>query len=229
MATLLHIDAGLFPGEASASRTVTAAFADAWRAARPTGTIVHRDLAADPLPHIDAVTASAALVDPTTHTEAQATAHAARLALVEEAEAADAILIGAPMYNFGVASSLKAWLDHIILGGRTLGEGTQSLAGKPVVVVASRGGSYEPGTPREDMEFVKNYLAAVLSAHLGITPEFITIELTLATTVPAMADLIPLADASRAAALAAATTRARELAEQLAAAEADEPAEQAAA
>jgi len=119
------------------------------------------------------------------------------------------------MYNFGIASSLKAWIDHIIMGGRTLGEGTQSLAGKPVVIVASRGGSYEPGTPREGMEFVKNYLGSVLDAHLGLTPEFITIELTLATEVPAMAELIPLAEASRADALAAAEAKARELAERL--------------
>ena len=84
-----------------------------------------------------------------------------------------------------------------------------------MVVVASRGGSYEPGTPREDMEFVKNYLAGVLSAHLGITPEFITIQLTLAPTVPAMADLIPLAEQSRADALAQADAKARELAARL--------------
>lgn len=215
MATLLHIDASLFPGEASASRTVTAAFADAWREAHPGGTVVHRDLAADPLPHMDVLTVSAAFSDPAAHSPEQAAAHAARLALVEEAEAADAIVIGAPMYNFGLASSLKAWIDHIILAGRTLGEGTQSLAGKPVVVVASRGGSYEPGTPREEMEFVKNYLAGVLSAHLGITPEFITIQLTLAATNPAMADLIPLAEQSRAEALAQADAKARELAARL--------------
>jgi FMN-dependent NADH-azoreductase len=215
MATLLRIDASLFPGEASASRSVTAAFTDAWRAAHPDGTVVHRDLAADPLPHLDVLTVSAAYADPSTHSQAQAAAHAARLALIEEAEAADAIVIGAPMYNFGLASGLKAWLDHVILGGRTLGEGTQSLAGKPVVIVASRGGSYEPGTPRESMEFVKNYLAGVLSEHLGITPEFITIQLTLAPTVPAMADLIPLAEQSRADALEQADAKARELAAQL--------------
>jgi FMN-dependent NADH-azoreductase len=217
MATLLHIDASLFPGEASASRTVTAAFADAWRAAHPDGTVIHRDLAADPLPHLDGLTVSAGMVDPAAHTEAQAAAHAARLALIEEAENADAIVIGAPMYNFGLASTLKAWIDHIILGGRTLGEGTQSLAGKPVVIVASRGGSYEPGTPREGMEFVKNYLAGVFSAHLGITPEFITIELTLAPVKPEMADLIPLAEQSRAEALAQADAKARELAARLSA------------
>jgi FMN-dependent NADH-azoreductase len=215
MATLLHIDASLFPGEASASRTVTAAFADAWREAHPEGTVVHRDLAAEPLPHIDVVTVSAAFADPATHNEAQAAAHAARLVLVEEAENADAIVIGAPMYNFGLSSSLKAWIDHVILAGRTLGEGTQSLAGKPVVIVASRGGSYEPGTPREGMEFVKNYLAGVLSTHLGINPEFITIQLTLAHTVPAMAELKPLAEASREDALKDADAKARELALQL--------------
>jgi FMN-dependent NADH-azoreductase len=94
-----------------------------------------------------------------------------------------------------------------------------TLAGKPVVIVASRGGSYEPGTPREGMEFVKNYLAGVFSTSLGITPEFITIELTLATTVPAMAGLIPLAEQSRADALAAADAKARELVARLADAE----------
>jgi FMN-dependent NADH-azoreductase len=219
MATLLHIDASLFPGEASASRTVTAAFADAWRAAHPDGTVVHRDLAAEPLPHIDVVTVSAAFADPAAHTAEQAAAHAARLALIEQAEAADAIVIGAPMYNFGVASSLKAWIDHVIMHGRTLGEGTQSLAGKPVVIVASRGGSYEPGAPRAEMEFVKNYLAGVFSVHLGITPEFITIELTLAPVKPEMADLIPLAEQSRADALAAADAKARELVALLADAE----------
>jgi FMN-dependent NADH-azoreductase len=215
VATLLHIDASLFPGGASASRTVTAAFADAWRDAHPDGTVVHRDLAAEPLPHIDALTVSASYADPGTHSEAQADAHAARLALIEEAENADAIVIGAPMYNFGLASSLKAWIDHVILAGRTMGEGTQSLAGKPVVIVASRGGSYEPGTPRDGMEFVKNYLAGALSTSLGVTPEFVTIELTLAHSVPAMADLIPLAEASREDALAQADAKARELAARL--------------
>jgi FMN-dependent NADH-azoreductase len=216
MATLLHIDASLFPGEASASRTVTAAFADAWREAHPDGTVVYRDLAADPLPHMNGLTVSAAFSDPATHSPEQAAAHAARLALIEEAENADAIVIGAPMYNFGPASSLKAWIDHIILMGRTSGSPqTQSLAGKPVVIVASRGGSYEPGTPREGMEFVKNYLAGVLSAHLGITPEFITIQLTLAPSVPEMAELIPLAEQSRAEALEQADAKARELATRL--------------
>lgn len=216
MATLLHIDASLFPGEASASRGVTTAFAAAWRAAHPDGTVVHHDLAAEPLPHIDAVTFSAAWTDPADHSPEQAAAHAARLALVEEAEAADVILIGAPMYNFGVASSLKAWIDHIIVADRTMGEGTRSLAGKPVVIVASRGGSYEAGTPRAGFEYVKNYLADVFSEMLGITPEFITIELTLATRVPAMAELIPLAEQSRADALAAADAKARELVAKLA-------------
>lgn len=215
MATLLHIDASLFPDGASASRAVTTAFADAWREAHPDGTVVYRDLAAEPLPHLDAPTVSAGYSDPAAHTEEQAAAHAARVALVDEAEAADVILIGAPMYNFGLASTLKAWLDHVIMTGRTSGEGTQSLAGKPVVIVASRGGSYEPGTPREGMEFVKNYLAGVLSALLGVDPEFITIQLTLAPTVPAMTDLIPLAEQSRAEALAQADAKARELAARL--------------
>jgi FMN-dependent NADH-azoreductase len=147
MATLLHLDTAIFPDGASASRTVTAAFADAWREAHPDGTVRHRDLAAEPVPHLDAVTVCAGFAAPADHDEAQTAARAARLALIEEVENADAVVIGVPMYNFTIPSTLKTWLDHLVLAGRTFGEGTQSLAGKPVMIVASRGGSYKPGTP----------------------------------------------------------------------------------
>jgi FMN-dependent NADH-azoreductase len=216
MATLLHLDSSLFPETASASRVVTAAYANAWREAHPDGLVVHRDLAANPLPHLDGLTFSAAHADPTGHTPEQAAAHAARIALIEELEAADAVVIGAPMYNFTIASSLKAWIDHVILPGRTVGEGTRSVAGKPVTIVASRGGSYEPGTPREGFEYVKNYLGHLLSEMFGVDAEFITVELTAAHVVPAMAELIPLAEASREQALADADANARALAKNLA-------------
>jgi FMN-dependent NADH-azoreductase len=215
MATLLHIDSSVFPEAASSSRAVTAAYAQAWREAHPDGTVIHRDLAADHAPHVDGATVSAGYADPADHSNAQAAGHAARLALIEEIEAADAVVIGAPMYNFGIPSTLKAWLDQVILVGRTLTEGAGTLAGKPVTIVASRGGSYEPGTPREGKDFVKPYLEWVLGERLGADLEFITVDLTLAFTVPAMAEMIPLAEASRDRALADADTRARELAKRL--------------
>jgi FMN-dependent NADH-azoreductase len=80
-----------------------------------------------------------------------------RAELASELEAADAVLIGAPMYNFTIPSTLKAWLDQVIVVGHNAGP-DGPVACTPVTVVASRGGSYAPGTPREDYEFVQNYL-----------------------------------------------------------------------
>ncbi|MFJ9821801.1 FMN-dependent NADH-azoreductase [Streptomyces sp. NPDC101151] len=198
MATLLHLDSSLFPESASASRSVTAAFRKAWEEQHPDGTVIYRDLATAPVPHLDAVTASAGFSDPAGHTPEQAAAFAGRLELIEELESADAVLIGAPMYNFTVPSTLKAWLDQVILMGRTAGVEASPVKGAPVYVVASRGGSYAPGTPREGYEYVQNYLRAIFVDMLGMEVDFIVPELTMAHSNPAMAELIPLAETSKA-------------------------------
>ncbi|MFE0187103.1 FMN-dependent NADH-azoreductase [Streptomyces sp. NPDC059008] len=216
MATLLLIDSSLFPEGGSASRSVTAAFRKAWEEQHPDGTVVHRDLATDPLPHLDGVAASAAFSDPATHTPEQQAAFALRVELAEELEKADAIVIAAPMYNFTIPSTLKAWLDQVIIMGRTAGE-TPSAKGTPVTVVASRGGSYAPGTPRESFEYVQNYLEAVLNGGMGLDVDFIVPELTMAPRNPAMADLVPLYETSRDKAHQDAAAKAKALAERLAA------------
>ncbi|UUN28895.1 FMN-dependent NADH-azoreductase [Streptomyces sp. FIT100] len=216
MATLLHIDSSVFPGEASSSRSVAGAFRKAWEEQHPEGTVIHRDLAADPVPHITAAAHTAWYTAKSERTPEQSAAFAARVELIEELEQADAVLIGAPMYNFSIPSTLKAWLDNVILVGRTSGE-SHSAQGTPVVVVASRGGSYAPGAPREGCEFVLNYLDTVLTVSLGLDVEFIVPELTMAPRVPAMSELIPLYEASRALALTDAAAKAKELAERLAA------------
>ncbi|WP_394618905.1 FMN-dependent NADH-azoreductase [Lentzea sp. JNUCC 0626] len=198
MATLLHIDSSVFAGDASHSRTVGAAFRRTWEEQHPDGTVIHRDLAAEPVPHITAEG----------HLDRESAAFAARLVLIEELEQADAVLIGAPMYNFGISSTLKAWLDNVILIGRTSGE-RLSCQGKPVTVIASRGGSYEPGTPREGFEFVRNYLRAVLTDKLGLTVGFIVPELTMAPRNPAMSGLVPQYEASRRRALEEAVVAAK--------------------
>jgi len=135
---------------------------------------------------------------------------------VSELEQADTIVIGAPMYNLTIPSTLKAWLDQVIVIGRTAGE-QPSAAGTPVVVVASRGGSYAPGTPREGFDFVETYLQKVLGGMLGLSVEFIVPELTMARVNPAMAALADRADASRARAHEDAAARGKGLAAQLAA------------
>ncbi|MFI8519946.1 FMN-dependent NADH-azoreductase [Streptomyces sp. NPDC085481] len=216
MATLLHIDSSVFPGQASASRAVTDAFRKAWEEQHPGGTVIYRDLAAAPVPHITAVAHTAGFAAPDAHTPEQAAAFAERVKLIEEFEQADAVLIGAPMYNYAIPSTLKAWLDNVILFGRTAGE-TPSAKGTPVTVVASRGGSYAPGTPREPYEYVQTYLKAVLGDALALDVEFIVPELTMAPHNPGMAELVPLFEASRERALQEATTRAKALAERFAA------------
>jgi FMN-dependent NADH-azoreductase len=216
MVTLLHIDSSVLPGEASSSRSVAAAFRKAWEEQHPEGTVIHRDLATDPVPHITATAWTAGITAPSERTPEQSAAYAARLKLIEELEQADAVLIGAPMHNYSIPSTLKAWLDSVLLIGRTAGE-NPSARGIPVIVVASRGGSYKPGTPREGFEFVQNYLEAVLRDTLGLDLDFIVPELTLAPRNPSMNELIPLYEASRKQAFEEATTKAKELAERLAA------------
>ncbi|MET7857985.1 NAD(P)H-dependent oxidoreductase [Streptomyces sp. NPDC005318] len=203
MATLLHLDSAVFP-QGSASREVTAAFVRTWIEQHPDGQVVYRDLAANPLPHLDAAAAAAGAED------------SLRSELAAELEAADAVLIGAPMYNFSIPSTLKAWLDQVIIVGHNAGPDSP-VAGTPVTVVASRGGSYAPGTPRADAEFVQNYLEKLLTSMFGAEVDFIVPELTLAHSQPAMAELIPLAEASRAQAFTDAAEKAKALAARFAA------------
>ncbi|MCL7379476.1 FMN-dependent NADH-azoreductase [Streptomyces sp. 35G-GA-8] len=205
MATLLHIDSAVFP-EGSASRDITAAFVRSWREQHPEGKVIYRDLAAAPLPHLTVGAAAAGADD------------ALRAELAAELAESDAVLIGAPMYNFTIPSSLKAWLDQVIIVGHNAGRPDTPLAAIPFTIVASRGGSYAAGTPREDSEFVQNYLGKVLANMFGTTQiDFIVPELTLAHTNPGMADLIPLAEASRAKAEEEAQQKGKALAARLAA------------
>jgi FMN-dependent NADH-azoreductase len=217
MTTLLHLDSSAFAADASTSRAVTDAFRTAWQAANPTGTVIHRDLALDPAPHISEAAFLAGAIDPADHTPEQAAAFAARIVLIEELESADAVLIGAPMYNFGIPSSLKAWLDNVILLGRTSRAEDSLVRGVPVTVVSSRGGSYAPGTPMAPHEHVLNHLESVLTWILDMDPTFIVADLTLARSIPGMEELIPLGDESRARALEEAAATAREIAARLAA------------
>ncbi|ADI08532.1 putative dehydrogenase flavoprotein [Streptomyces bingchenggensis BCW-1] len=217
MPTLLHIDSSLFPADASASRAVTATFRKEWEAQHPDGTVIYRDLAAEPLPHLDGLAAAAGFTPAEQRTPELEAAFALRDTLASELERADAVVIGAPMYNFTIPSSLKAWLDHVIIAGRTSMAQPSTVAGTPTVVVASRGGGYGPGTPRESFEFVLNYLGKALTEMLSLDVEFIVPELTLARTNPAMADLVDLSDASKAKAHEEAAAKAKTVTARLAA------------
>ncbi|GAA0661679.1 NAD(P)H-dependent oxidoreductase [Kitasatospora atroaurantiaca] len=215
MSTLLHIDSSALT-EGSVSREVSATFRKEWEAQNPEGTVIYRDLAATPVPHLSADGITASYVPAEHRTPEQQAALALREELISELEQADAVVIGTPMYNFTIPSSLKAWLDQVILMGRTAGE-QPSAAGTSVTVVSARGGSYAAGTPRESFEFVTTYLEKVLTGMLGLEVDFVLPEFTLARVNPALADFIDTADASKAQAHQDAVEKAKALSAKLAA------------
>jgi FMN-dependent NADH-azoreductase len=200
VAHLLHIDSSI-QGDKSVSRGLTARAAGRWREAHPGGTITYRDFAADPIPHFDAATGTARMVPPEQRTPAQEASYALSLELVGEIQAADTVLFGLPLYNFGPPSTVKAWVDHLIVPGvSTNGDGSEGFLGDTeLIVLAARGGGYVSGAPREGWDHAEPWLPHALSA-TGLEPLFITAELTLADVVPAMAELKPLAAESLAAA-----------------------------
>ncbi|MEA2131046.1 MAG: FMN-dependent NADH-azoreductase [Solirubrobacteraceae bacterium] len=197
---LLHIDSSI-QGERSISRRLTARAASRWIAAHPGGTVTYRDLGAHPLPHLDADDARARIVATADQTPAQAASWALAQELVDEIRAADTILLGLPLYNYGAPSTVKAWVDHLIAPGLSLDPATHEglLGGRELVVLAARGGGYAPGTPREGWDHAEQWLPHGLAV-TGLVPRFITAELTLADVNPAMAALKPLAVESLAAA-----------------------------
>ncbi|GAB3161979.1 FMN-dependent NADH-azoreductase [Microbispora hainanensis] len=200
MSHLLHIDASI-QGERSVSRKLTARAVAAWRAAHPGGTVTYRDLGSSPLPHLDQENGLARMVPPEQHTPAQAASWRLTEELVGEVKQADTIVLGLPLYNYGPPSTIKSWVDHLIAPGLSYDPTTNQglLGGREFLVLASRGGGYRPGTPREGWDHAEPWLPHGLSL-TGLEPRFITAELTLAHVTPAMADLIPLAEKSLAAA-----------------------------
>ena len=213
MPNLLHLDSSADRGD-SRSRAITSTFADAWRAAGGDHTVTYRDLSRDPLPHLP----DSDLHWPPRLRAADAAPPAAAEALQEEliAEllAADALLIGAPMYNYSLPSSLKAWIDYIHVPGVTapFDVDSQPLAGRPAVVATSRGGSYDAGTATADWDHAVPVLKIILGDALGMEVTVITTSLTLAATVPALADQLDRSTAEFAAAQSAAAELGTELA-----------------
>jgi FMN-dependent NADH-azoreductase len=200
MAHLLHIDTSI-QGDSSTSRRLSARAADRWRAAHPDGTVTYRDFAVDPIPHLDAAGGLARLVPPESHTPAQAESFARSIELIDEIERADTVLLGLPLYNFGPPSTVKSWVDHLVAPGLTFDAETHEglLGDTEFIVLAARGGGYGPGTPRHGWDHAETWLPHAVSL-TGLSPRFITAELTMADGNPAMAELRPLAAGSLAAA-----------------------------
>ena len=172
---LLHIDSSVL-GPHSVSRQVSAAIVERLRKANPGLEVSYRDLTLTPLAHLSGPHLAAGQ-EAAPEAGLQADIVAGQTAL-EEFLAADVIVLGAPMYNFTIPSQLKAWIDRILVAGKTFkygAQGVEGLAGnKRVIVAISRGGFYGPGTPAAVGEHLETYLRWVFG-FIGIkSPEFIS-------------------------------------------------------
>jgi FMN-dependent NADH-azoreductase len=152
---LLHLDSSI-QGDSSASRQITAAAVERLKTIHRGLEVDYRDLAGAPLPHITLAGFS--------------TGEAA--AVIDQFLAADILVIGAPMYNFGLSTQLKAWFDHILVAGRTFrygANGVEGLAsGKRAILALSRGGIYSEGSPGAGIEHAESHLRGMLG-FIGIT------------------------------------------------------------
>ena len=170
MSTLLHIDSSArFNG--SITRQLSAAYVEQWQAKNQGGTVVQRDLAKDTLPHITEALIGAYYTPADKRSAEQQALVKVSEELIAEVNAADIIVIGAPMYNFSITSTLKTWIDHVARAGVTF-KYTETgpvglIQGKKVYVFTSRGGVYSEG-PAKVMDFHETYLRAVLG-FIGMT------------------------------------------------------------
>ena len=190
MPHLLHLDSSADP-RSSASREVTAAFVRGWRARGAEFTVTSHDLQAEQPPHLPDAALHWAPRLRTAGETVDPAAEARQQEYLDELLAADVLLVGAPMYNWSLPSTLKAWVDHVHVLGTTVPFGeyeARPLAGRAAVVVSSRGASYEGGE-QAGWDHTVPPLELVLSRSFGMAVSVITLQLTLAERVPAMADL----------------------------------------
>jgi FMN-dependent NADH-azoreductase len=160
---LLHIDSAI-TGDNSVSRKLSADAVSRLRASNPGIEVIYRDLVATPIDHL---------------TLGDMPAPGESSAILGEFLDADVVVIGAPMYNFTLPSQLKAWIDRILVAGKTFGYGEAGpvgLAGdKRVIIALSRGGVYAPGTLQASTEHLETYLKSVFT-FIGVTPHFVIAE-----------------------------------------------------
>jgi FMN-dependent NADH-azoreductase len=167
---LLHVDSSILAG-GSVSRALSADVVASVTAHHPGVQVTHLDLAATPIGHLTGAHLAAAQGASPETAELRADI-ATGAAALEAFLAADIIVVGAPMYNFGIPSQLKAWVDRLAIVGKTFrytATGPEGLAGgKKVIVASSRGGFYGPDAPAHMLDHQETYLRAIFG-FFGIT------------------------------------------------------------
>lgn len=170
MSNILYINSSV-RNNGSISRQMSGEFITKLKAVQPTSTVVERDLTAAPVPHLTEQMMGAYFTPADQRTAAQNETVKVSDNLVAEIMAADIVIIAAPMYNFSVSSTLKAWIDHIARAGLTFKYGANGpegmVKGKKFYIFTARGGVYSEG-PAKVMDFHETYLRAVFG-FLGIT------------------------------------------------------------
>jgi FMN-dependent NADH-azoreductase len=164
MKNLLQINSSIF-GENSQSRRFADQFATAWREANRGASVTVRDVTGDAVPHLSAERFSALISAPEQRSAEQQAVADYSDALIDELRRADVIVLGLPMYNFGIPSTLKAYIDHVARAGVTFRYTENGpvglLTGKKVYVFAARGGLYQ-GTSRDtSTAYIRDILAFI--------------------------------------------------------------------
>jgi len=176
MPTLLHLDSS--PLESSISRELTREFVKTWQNSHPDGTVIYRDLAANPPKALDTAWIYSSFTPEASRTPEQKAALALSDELIAELVDADEYVFGVAMHNFFIPSVLKLWIDQVVRRGQTFvyaESGPQGLLhGKKATILAASGGVYAAGTPASAMNFIDPYLKTVFGL-IGVTDvKFVT-------------------------------------------------------
>ena len=156
-------------GDYSISRNLTRRFVAEWQAAHPDGRVVERDLMETNLPFVNAPWLQAYFTPPEQHSPEMKEVLRLSDELVAELLTADHLVIATPVYNYNVPAALKAWIDHIVRKGLTLGvDGNGLVTGKKATVLLASGGVYTEGSPIRDRDIATQYLRLILGV-IGIT------------------------------------------------------------
>lgn len=188
--TLLQLDSSIDP-VTSVSRELTARFARVWVAGGPGRTVRVHDLVTDPVPHLAHESLHWAPGLRAADAPALPAEQAIQDAVIAELLSADVLVMGAPMYNYSVPSTLKTWLDHVHVPGVLAPFDThtgQPLKDRLAVIITVRGGVYDDGTENEGRDHTVPPLDLILGDALGMRVETVAVSRSLSRTVPSMAD-----------------------------------------